>query len=429
MLRALVCCYLLFAVGVAATSNAGRGVGRSRCLGAYCGDSDSDRTDTTPAAQQTYGDETHDVFDLSMSPAHGDQHKSDEEQLLKHTSGSDGGKGPSGAKPFVFGQELEGATKRIRNAHLRATQERADEERARKAKKQAEKIARAGPIGPAGLALLLPNLLSSSSTSSLNHHDAKHKVAEHQQSSEHHHKGHVDHQHHHHENHGHHDGDHHHAKKNPPRQQHHPDKSAQSPRTNGKSERSAHLRKAALQGALRGMKENHAHSKQAQTIDHSVYTRPIFFIGDSHGDMTMFAQALQSTGLVARDGTIHHAKGDPPRIFFTGDFMDRGRYDIDIIVTVGKLVKAGVAVATLGNHEENMLLQRFQDYVSNFNMEKGDNGRRHALVRSDEEVGWSRWPTAHQVTAPNGKTIVFSHAGITKEWAAKRRLYCALAAR
>ena len=151
----------------------------------------------------------------------------------------------------------------------------------------------------------------------------------------------------------------------------------------------------------------------------------MYFIGDVHGDLGMLLFALRETGYthttVNGEGGVantdaakraqkreKNAPGTGPRIFFTGDIIDRGGQDYECLKKVGKLVQSGLARVTMGNHEELNLALKFRDAWEGLGV-RGDaaastRARVSALVELDDQVGWSTWPTmGHVAVLPNGE--------------------------
>lgn len=77
---------------------------------------------------------------------------------------------------------------------------------------------------------------------------------------------------------------------------------------------------------------------------------PLDIIGDIHGELESLENLLIHLGYDLKN------KSNPNRtIVFVGDFCDRGPNSSKVILLVEQLVKSGLAVAVLGNHEVNLL--------------------------------------------------------------------------
>ncbi|WP_211265286.1 metallophosphoesterase [Actinacidiphila oryziradicis] len=91
---------------------------------------------------------------------------------------------------------------------------------------------------------------------------------------------------------------------------------------------------------------------------------PLFVVGDVHGYLQELLDALHAQGLIDAEG--HWAAG-PARLWFLGDFTDRGPDGIGVIELVMQLsaeaaAAGGYAKALMGNHELLLLgAHRFGD--------------------------------------------------------------------
>ena len=77
---------------------------------------------------------------------------------------------------------------------------------------------------------------------------------------------------------------------------------------------------------------------------------PLDVVGDVHGELDALLALLTHMGYDADGG---HADGR--RLVFVGDLCDRGHDSPGVIALVQRLVESGRALATLGNHEINLL--------------------------------------------------------------------------
>ncbi len=76
------------------------------------------------------------------------------------------------------------------------------------------------------------------------------------------------------------------------------------------------------------------------------------FIGDIHGHADKLESLLQRLGYKKEGGVYQH----PTRkVFFLGDFIDRGPKILEVLNIVIPMVQKGNALAIMGNHEYNYL--------------------------------------------------------------------------
>jgi hypothetical protein len=106
---------------------------------------------------------------------------------------------------------------------------------------------------------------------------------------------------------------------------------------------------------------NHRHERQTE---HSARHRPVFVIGDIHGQSVQLMSLLLDAGIV--DDDLHWSAADA-QVWFVGDFADRGPDGIGTIDLVMRLEDAaadagGSVGALLGNHDLLLLMaHRFGD--------------------------------------------------------------------
>ncbi len=80
---------------------------------------------------------------------------------------------------------------------------------------------------------------------------------------------------------------------------------------------------------------------------------PLDIVGDIHGELGALSQLLTHLGY-GPEGT-----GNPGRrLVFVGDLVDRGPDSPGVVRLVRKMIEADKAVAVMGNHELNLLLNR-----------------------------------------------------------------------
>lgn len=125
---------------------------------------------------------------------------------------------------------------------------------------------------------------------------------------------------------------------------------------------------------------------------------PIFLLGDIHGQHDKMMGLLRDAGLVKTSGIWG---GKNARLYFLGDYVDRGPDGLDVIDTIMRLqleavLTGGRVEALLGNHDV-MLLAAHR--IGNAMPEGADlplrllwqqnGGRRRDLEgMSEERVGW-----------------------------------------
>ena len=79
----------------------------------------------------------------------------------------------------------------------------------------------------------------------------------------------------------------------------------------------------------------------------------IDFIGDIHGYAEELKDLLSKLGYERSDnsGYAHPSR----KVIFVGDYIDRGKQNIEVINIVRKMVASGNAIALCGNHEHNAI--------------------------------------------------------------------------
>lgn len=81
-------------------------------------------------------------------------------------------------------------------------------------------------------------------------------------------------------------------------------------------------------------------------------------IGDIHGRIEVLEALLDKLGYRQVDGVYEHPQR---RVVFLGDFIDRGPGQRQVVNLARNMVRAGTALAVMGNHEFNALAFHTQD--------------------------------------------------------------------
>lgn len=128
--------------------------------------------------------------------------------------------------------------------------------------------------------------------------------------------------------------------------------------------------------------------------------QPTYVVGDVHGHRAELVAALAETGLVDQDGSW---TGGQARLWFLGDFVDRGPDGIGVIDLVMRLADeaaadGGQTEALLGNHEILLLgMRRFGDtdvpsdfgprsFARSWELNGGQPSDQEALT--DSHISW-----------------------------------------
>lgn len=98
------------------------------------------------------------------------------------------------------------------------------------------------------------------------------------------------------------------------------------------------------------------------------------FIGDIHGHAEPLRALLRKLGYVERGGAYRHPSR---RVFFLGDFIDRGPGQREVLDIVRRMMDAGSALAVMGNHEFNALA---------FHTEHPEQPGQHLRPRTDKNT-------------------------------------------
>ena len=113
-------------------------------------------------------------------------------------------------------------------------------------------------------------------------------------------------------------------------------------------------------------------------------------VGDIHGQADALVALLRQMGYVERNGAWRH----PDRTaIFVGDFIDRGPRQVESVMVARRMVDAGSALATMGNHEFNAVAWFLPDPANpgeylrpRFSKGKGDKNRKqHAEFLGEVE--------------------------------------------
>jgi hypothetical protein len=94
------------------------------------------------------------------------------------------------------------------------------------------------------------------------------------------------------------------------------------------------------------------------------------FIGDIHGHADKLAELLVKLGYTLKSGVYCHRSR---KVFFIGDYIDRGPKIRETLMIVRGMVESGNAIALMGNHEYNALC---------FHCEESEGGhlRKHLIT-------------------------------------------------
>ncbi|MGE0237745.1 MAG: metallophosphoesterase family protein [Parvibaculaceae bacterium] len=134
-----------------------------------------------------------------------------------------------------------------------------------------------------------------------------------------------------------------------------------------------------------------------------------FAIGDIHGCQRALTDLLRQ----CRD----HARGQPHRLVFIGDYVDRGLDSRAVIATLRALEqqqeKPDMVVCLMGNHEEMMLGAIDTGDAMNWLFNGGGEtlqsyGVRNPMVVPEEDVAWLR---GLRLSFDDGQRF-FAHAGV-----------------
>jgi hypothetical protein len=93
------------------------------------------------------------------------------------------------------------------------------------------------------------------------------------------------------------------------------------------------------------------------------------FIGDIHGHADKLREILEKLGYTETDSGYSHPQR---KVFFLGDFIDRGLQIRESLEIVRRMIDSGNALAVMGNHEYNALLFHFPEQA-------GGHLRKHLI--------------------------------------------------
>lgn len=86
-------------------------------------------------------------------------------------------------------------------------------------------------------------------------------------------------------------------------------------------------------------------------------------IGDIHGEYPALVSLLSGMGYAPAQGVWRHPER---KVIFLGDFIDRGRYQCEVLDLVRAMVDEGQALAVMGNHEFNALAYYTEDGAGDY---------------------------------------------------------------
>lgn len=75
-------------------------------------------------------------------------------------------------------------------------------------------------------------------------------------------------------------------------------------------------------------------------------------IGDIHGCAKTLTALLDKLGYEFKEGIYQHTSN---KVIFLGDFIDRGKFQKDVINIVRPMIQSGTALSVMGNHEFNAI--------------------------------------------------------------------------
>jgi serine/threonine protein phosphatase 1 len=130
----------------------------------------------------------------------------------------------------------------------------------------------------------------------------------------------------------------------------------------------------------------------------------IYAIGDIHGRLDCLSKALQAI--------TDHAGGDPERIVFLGDYIDRGPSSKQVVDSLIELSKLPYVTVLKGNHEA-MMLEAFHSRDRSIMKWWAGNGGAETiesyLEHSEDSDFWPLVPPGHIEWMENLPTVFESH--------------------
>jgi len=93
------------------------------------------------------------------------------------------------------------------------------------------------------------------------------------------------------------------------------------------------------------------------------------FIGDIHGHADKLCELLEKLGYSKKNGIYQHSER---KVFFLGDYIDRGKQIKETLFLVRNMVESGSALAIMGNHEYNAVMFYYPE-------KEGGHLRKHEI--------------------------------------------------
>ena len=108
-------------------------------------------------------------------------------------------------------------------------------------------------------------------------------------------------------------------------------------------------------------------------------------IGDIHGCAKTLDALLQKLGYVLSDGIYRHPNNN--KVIFLGDFIDRGKFQKEVINIVRPMIQSGAALSVMGNHEFNAIAFHTYDESTGEYLRRHDpkNINQHEAFLTDYE--------------------------------------------
>lgn len=117
-------------------------------------------------------------------------------------------------------------------------------------------------------------------------------------------------------------------------------------------------------------------------------------IGDIHGHAFELKKLLEKLGYIETNG-VFRPKTSNRIAVFTGDFIDRGMENFEVLRIVSSMQKAKTALCVMGNHEYNACCYHFMDieggYLRPHNVKnKSQHENTLKEIEGNEEI-WQAW--------------------------------------